>query len=169
PLRAGSDIIFLGALTNYVLQNNREFREYVVHYTNAGTILREDFKDTEDLGGLFSGWQEEKKEYNPETWLYEGASAKKAELPQPGHEGAEGGHGKDRGGEAGDLSERHTDPSLQHPRCVFQVLRRHFARYTPELVQSACGIPKDKFLEVADIYSAASGREKTAAICYAGG
>jgi formate dehydrogenase major subunit len=169
PLRAGTDIIFLGALINYVLLNNREFREYVVHYTNAGTILREDFKDTEDLGGLFSGWQDEQKEYNPETWLYEGAPTKKTELPHPGHHGSEGGHGKDRGGEAGDLSQHHADLSLQHPRCVFQILRKHFARYTPELVERACGIPKDKFLEVADIYSAASGPEKTAAICYAVG
>src|SRR5215468_4627024 len=59
PLRAGTDILFLGALINYVLQNHREFRDYVVHYTNAGTILRKDFKDTEELGGLFSGWQEQ--------------------------------------------------------------------------------------------------------------
>src|SRR5437762_4727243 len=169
PLRAGTDIIVLGALINYVLQNNREFREYVVHYTNAGTILREDFKDTEDLGGLFSGWQQEQQEYSPETWLYKGAPAKQSELPHPGHHEAGGGHGKDRGGEAGDLSERYTDPSLQHPRCVFQILKRHFARYTPELVESACGIPKNKFLEIADLYSAASGSEKTAAICYAVG
>jgi formate dehydrogenase major subunit len=169
PLRAGTDIIFLGALINYVLQNNREFREYVVHYTNAGTILREDFKDTEELGGLFSGWQEQQQEYNPETWLYEGAPAKKSELPHPGHGKAEGGHGKDRGGEAGDLSERHTDPSLRHPRCVFQVLKKHFARYTPELVESACGIRREKFLEIADLYAAASGPERTAAICYAVG
>src|SRR5579864_2912710 len=49
PLRAGSDIIFLGALIHYVLENSRDFREYVTHYTNAATILRGDFKDTEDL------------------------------------------------------------------------------------------------------------------------
>ncbi len=167
PLRAGTDIIFLGALINYVLQGGREFREYVVHYTNAATILREDFKDTEDLGGLFSGWVEESKQYSPETWLYEDASKKKTELP--GHDVASGGHGKDRGGEAGDLSEHHSDPTLQHPRCVFQVLKRHFARYTPELVESACGVPKEKFLKIADIYTFASGPEKTAAMCYAVG
>ena len=56
PLRAGTDIIFLGALINYTLTHDRYFREYVVHYTNAPIILREDFRDTEDLGGIFSGW-----------------------------------------------------------------------------------------------------------------
>src|SRR5215471_14192833 len=77
PLRAGSDIIFLGALIHYTIENEKYFREYVVHYTNASTILREDFKDTEDLGGLFSGFDEEKKKYDPESWLYAGAPPKK--------------------------------------------------------------------------------------------
>jgi formate dehydrogenase major subunit len=76
PLRAGSDIIFLGALVRHVLDEGKEFRDYVVHYTNAATILREDFRDTEDLDGLFSGWNEEKKKYDPESWLYQGAPAK---------------------------------------------------------------------------------------------
>ncbi|MGZ7080773.1 MAG: molybdopterin-dependent oxidoreductase, partial [Thermoanaerobaculia bacterium] len=61
------------------------------------------------------------------------------------------------------------DESMQDPRCVFQVLKRHFERYTPELVERACGIPKARFLEVADVFTSASGREKTAAICYAVG
>jgi anaerobic selenocysteine-containing dehydrogenase len=56
PLRAGSDILFLGGLINCVLENNKKFREYVVHYTNTATILRDDFRDTEDLEGYFSGW-----------------------------------------------------------------------------------------------------------------
>src|SRR5437868_11450503 len=76
PLRAGSDIIFLGGMINYVLANNKEFREYVVNYTNAATLLRDDFKDTEDLDGLFSGWDAEKKQYDPESWLYRGAPVK---------------------------------------------------------------------------------------------
>ena len=76
PLRAGSDILFLGALVHYVLENGKEFRDYVLAYTNASTILREDFRDTEDLDGLFSGWDEETKKYDPETWLYQGAPSK---------------------------------------------------------------------------------------------
>ena len=76
PLRAGSDILFLGGLINYVLKNDRIFREYVVHYTNAPTILRDEVRDTEDLAGLFSGWDAEKKKYDPESWLYESAPSK---------------------------------------------------------------------------------------------
>jgi formate dehydrogenase major subunit len=165
PLRAGSDIVFLGALINYTISNDRYFRDYVIPYTNAATILREDFRDTEDLGGLFSGWDAEKKTYDATTWLYEGAEPSK----QPGMDEKRGGHGKDRGGEAQNLHEPHRDETLQHPRCVFQVLKRHFARYTPEMVEQSCGIAKERFLEVANIFTSASGRDKTGAICYAVG
>jgi formate dehydrogenase major subunit len=169
PLRAGSDIVFLGGLIHYVLENQREFREYVVHYTNAATILRDDFKDTEDLDGFFSGWNAKENKYDPATWLYKGAPAKATKGDQPGHAEEGGGHGKDRGGEAQETSHLEYDQSLQHPRCVFQVLKRHFARYTPEMVERACGVPRALFLKVADTFSAASGPEQTAAICYAVG
>src|SRR5437899_3221647 len=119
PLRAGSDVAFLGGLIRYTIENERYFRDYVVHYTNGPTILRSDFKDTEDLGGLFSGW--DGKKYDPKTWLYEGAETK--------------------------------DSALQHPRCVFQVLKRHFSRYTPEMVEQICGVPKEHFLKIADIFT----------------
>jgi formate dehydrogenase major subunit len=168
PLRAGSDIVFLGAMINYTIANDRWFRDYVIPYTNAATILRDDFVDTEDLGGLFSGWDAEKKQYDPETWLYAGAT-KKSEGDQPGMQEHGGGHGKDRGGEAQNLDHPRRDETLQHPRCVFQVMKRHFARYTPQMVEQVCGIPAERFIEVADIFTAASGREKTAAICYAVG
>jgi formate dehydrogenase major subunit len=62
PIRAGSDIAFLGGLINYVLSNEKDFREYVVAYTNAPAILREDFVDTEDLDGLFSGFDAESRQ-----------------------------------------------------------------------------------------------------------
>ena len=168
PLRAGSDIIFLGALVHYVLENKKEFRDYVVNYTNASTILREDFRDTEDLDGFFSGWDAEKSKYDPETWLYRGAPGQQT-AEKAGHSEAGGGHGKDRGGEAGDVGQFESDPTLQHPRCVFQVLKRHFARYTPQMVEHYCGVPQDIFLKVADIFASASGTDKTAAICYAVG
>ena len=168
PLRAGSDIIFLGALVRYVLENGKEFRDYVVPYTNASTILREDFRDTDDLDGLFSGWNDKDKKYDPKSWFYQG-TPEKGDGSAPGHSEASGGHGKDRGGEAQDAAVYESDPSLQHPRCVFQVLKRHFARYTPEMVEKFCGVPQDVFLKVAEIFSSASGPEKTAAICYAVG
>jgi formate dehydrogenase major subunit len=168
PLRAGSDIIFLGAMINYVLTNNKEFREYVVNYTNAPTLLRDDFRDTEDLDGLFSGWDAEEKKYDPESWLYRGAPVKGGKT-KPGHAGAGGGHGKDRGGEAQEANKFEWDTSLENPRCVFQVLKRHFSRYTPEMVERYCGVPKDVFLKAAETFTSASGPEKTGAICYAVG
>ena len=169
PLRPGSDIILLGGLVRYVIENNRWFRDYVIHYTNAATILRDDVRDVEDLGGIFSGWDEENKAYTPDTWLYKNAplSAEGAERHHHGKEA--GGHAKDRGGEAGNLGRFERDSTLQHPRCVFQVLRRHFARYTPEFVERWTGVPQREFLRVAEAFTSASGPDKTAAICYAVG
>jgi formate dehydrogenase major subunit len=151
PLRAGSDLVFLGALIRYILEENRFFREYVVRYTNASVLLREDFQDTEELGGIFSG---------PETWRYAGEREEGSQ--DTGHRGEGQGTGRAS-------AEPPRDETLQHPRCVFQVLRRHFARYTPEMVEEACGIPRDAFLDVADVFTSASGPEKTAAIAYAVG
>jgi formate dehydrogenase major subunit len=172
PLRSGSDILFLGAVINYVLRNNKYFHEYVVHYTNAPKIIREDFRDTEDLGGFFSGWDAEQKKYNPESWLYQGSPQPKHAKglsTTPGHEDVEGGHGKDRGGEASDSAKFSEDLTLQHPRCVFQLLKKHFARYTPEMVEQYCGVPKDVFFKAANAFVEASGPDKTGAICYAVG
>ena len=168
PLRAGSDIIFLGAMVNFVLQNNRDFREYVTHYTNAATLLRDDFRDTEDLDGFFSGWNAEKQKYDPETWFYRGSPSQGGEQ-KPGHSEAAGGHGKDRGGEAQDAAKFEADLSLQDPRCVFQVLKKHFSRYTPEMVERYCGISREVFLKTTETFISASGPEKTGAICYAVG
>lgn len=171
PLRAGSDIAFLGGIIHYVLENNKDFREYVVAYTNASAIVREDFQDTENLDGFFSGWDEKKQAYDPASWLYEhqdGASKEDGGGGQA-HAEASGGHGKDRGGEVGDPALGEHDPTLQHPRCVYQILKRHFSRYTPEMVERCCGVAQDVFLRCAEIFASASGPEKTAAICYAVG
>lgn len=167
PLRAGTDILFLGALIHYVLENNRWFRDYVVHYTNAPMIVREEFRDTEDLGGLFSGWDAEKRKYDPESWLYEDEPTGEREHAA-GQVSSGGGHGQ-RGGEAGYANVHRSDPTLEHPRCVFQILKRHFSRYTPEMVEQHCGVPRAVFLKVADTFTSASGPERTAAICYAVG
>ena len=141
PIRAGGDIAFLGGLVRHIIENNLFFRDYVVHYTNASCILREDFRDTEEgATGFFSGWNGKQRAYDKETWLYEGDH---------------------------DLSFPERDLTLQHPRCVFQTLRRHFARYTPEMVEKICGISPALFQKVADALVAASGPDKTAAICYA--
>jgi len=141
PMRAGGDIAFLGGIIRHILENNLFFRDYVVHFTNASCVLREDFRDTEEgAAGFFSGWDEKKRFYDKETWSYDGHP---------------------------DLSFPERDLTLQHPRCVFQSLRRHFARYTPEMVQKICGVSPALFHKVADALVAASGPDKTAAICYA--
>src|SRR5690242_8634660 len=178
PLRAGTDILFLGGLINYVLQNEKYFREYVTHYTNAPVIINDKFQDTEDLSGIFSGFNAEEKEYDPATWLYAGSEIKGADTgathaaSSGGHalRGTPGGgHGHDRGGEVGKESEHQDDRTLQNPRCVFQLLKKHFARYTPEMIERYCGIPQDVFLKAAEAFANASGPDKTAAICYAVG
>jgi formate dehydrogenase major subunit len=166
PLRAGSDIVFLGALVNHVLQKELFFRDYVVAYTNAPAIISEEFRDTEDLGGLFSGWDANARVYSPESWAYEGATRKDQDT---GHDDARGGHEKDGGGKPANARPAKLDPTLTHPRCVFQLLKRHYARYTPEMVEAACGVPAEAFLRVAETFCRASGPEKTAAICYAVG
>ena len=168
PLRAGSDILFLGGLIHYALENELYFRDYVVNYTNAAVIIPEDFKDTEDLDGVFSGWNDEKKSYDPKTWIYEGAAPHGTSTTQhTARTDAHGGHAQHGQNLTPDLAATSTIPRCNIPRCVFQLLRKHFARYTPEMVEHYCGVSKDAFLHAAKTYCTASGPEKTGAICYA--
>ena len=169
PIRAGSDIAFLGGIVNYILENGREFREYVQAYTNARTIVSDDFRDTEDLDGIFSGLDPESGEYERESWQYKGmeaaASAGERDMGEAEGEQAHGAHGGElEGGEP-----PHEDPTLEDPRCVFQLLKKHYRRYTPEMVERICGVPKETFLEVAEALCENSGRERTSAFAYAVG
>nr|MBA2599127.1 molybdopterin-dependent oxidoreductase [Actinomycetota bacterium] len=148
PIRAGSDIAFLGGIVRYIIENERYFEEYVVNYTNAPIIIEDDFADTEDLDGLFSGWNAEKGGYDIASWQYRGTTVTSA----AGNLEAIADIGQAQAGEGeptAPAGAEKTDPTLQHPRCVFQVLKRHFARYTPEMVEEICGIPPDLFLKVA--------------------
>jgi formate dehydrogenase major subunit len=171
PIRVGTDIAFLGGLINHVLQGDHWFREYVEAYTNASTIVDEGYEDSEDLDGVFVGWDEESKSYDPSHWGYEGmepqaAAGERGQASQArGGERSHGAHGA--GLEHGEPPE--TDPTLQHPRCVFQVLKRHFARYTPEYVEAECGISRAQFARVADAVVRNSGRERTTAWVYSVG
>jgi formate dehydrogenase major subunit len=142
PIRAGSDIVFLGALIRYIIETNSYFHDYVVAYTNAATLIREDYKDTEDLEGVFSG-------YDAETGTYTDQSSWQYQHDDQGHP--------------------LTDPTLQHPQCVLQIMRRHFARYTAEMVEQVCGVPREQFELVARTLIENSGRERTTALCYAVG
>ncbi|NYH80553.1 formate dehydrogenase major subunit [Actinopolyspora biskrensis] len=182
PLRAGSDVAFLGGLINHVLSGEHYFRDYVVNYTNAPMIVGEEFVDTEDLDGLFSGFAE--GGYDTTSWHYEGsrvnASAGERDRWDElfGEQGPEHPSGREtptggpeRAGSGGPVYRGipETDPTLNHPRCVFQILKRHFARYTPEFVEQACGVEPGRFREVAEALVANSGPERTSAFAYAVG
>jgi len=180
PIRSGSDIAFLGGLINYVIHSDRWntdpfFKEYAVHYTNLATIINPDYKDTEEMEGVFSGLLAYKEpdfwpfngflgRYDNATWQYERG-------PKPAGP-ATADVIKNRGSFDDVLKSLRkgtakTDPTLQHPRCVFQLLKKHYSRYTPEMVEQICGSPKDKFLKVAQLLLENSGRDRTSAFAYA--
>ena len=163
PIRAGSDIAFLGAIVRYVIENERYFKEYVVNYTNAPAIINKDFRDTDELDGLFSGWNREKGQYEVESWAYEGVDV------APAAGAREMFTGEPRSERGTQMAAERNDFTLQDPHCVFQILRRHYARYTPEMVEEVCGIPRETFLKVARTLCDNSGRERTSAFCYAVG
>jgi formate dehydrogenase major subunit len=166
PLRAGSDIVFLGALINHVITTDSWFKDYVVNYTNASAIINEDFEDTEDLDGLFSGWDGENGKYDIKSWQYEGVDDV---VPAAGHKEIFASPGAGRGPRGKKILSASHDPTLQHPRCVFQIVKRHFSRYTPELVEETCGVPRALFAKVAHAICANSGRERTTAFAYSVG
>ncbi len=171
PLRSGSDIVFLGAIVNHVLTNELDFRDYVVNYTNAATLVSEDFQDTEDLDGLFSGYDDEKRSYDPTSWQYAGQpeSARTGGTDTDTTRDVEGQHQMGAAGPPIEHADVERDPTLQHPRCVYQVLKRHFARYTPELVEEVCGVPRETWQQVAEAWIGNSGRERTTALVYSVG
>jgi formate dehydrogenase major subunit len=176
PLRAGSDIAFLGGIINYVLSNDLWFRDYVLAYTNATTVIVDDYQDTEDLGGLFSGLHRDLNAYENDNWQYEGVE-RRSDEHQDEEEYRErleaikrAGHAESHGsGGAGMRGAPEHDPTLRHPRCVLNLLRRHYARYTPEMVQRTCGVPPELFEKVCRAVTANSGRERTTAFVYAVG
>lgn len=250
PIRAGSDIVLLGALINHIIGNDLWFKEYVLAYTNAATIVSEEFRDTEDLDGLFSGYDADTGTYDPSSWAYRtakrtpdaratealdmagrgagptsesGAGERtapddgtgKGETPDHGtgegetpgarestaqsndsqgsaaRDGASADAGADElqtspgmgdqygsGGPAaydatrGDgtpTDEILTDETLQNPFTVFQILKRHFSRYTPEMVREVCGIAEADFDYLARSITENSGRDRTTCFAYAVG
>jgi len=169
PLRAGTDIAFLGGVINHILANDLDFREYVVAYTNASFLVDERFADTDDLDGLFSGFDPRTRTYDTASWHYESHAPEQQDGGRGKEQSAAYQHGS--GGPvletgAGEIAH---DPTLEHPRCVFQILKRHFARYTPEAVAEICGVPVERFRRVCDAWTSNSGRERTAALVYSVG
>jgi formate dehydrogenase major subunit len=131
-IRAGSDIAFLGGVINYAIQNNRIAKDYLVNFTNAAFIVKPGFQLPGDTDGVFSGLDVKTQTYDKSTWNYAGTGATDAaHLP-------------------GNVE---YDLSLQKPNCVFQLLKKHYSRYTPEMVERITGIPREQFLKAADLYT----------------
>ena len=165
PLRSGSDIAFLGGIIRYLLEEDRWFRPYAMAFTNIAHIIEDGYVDPETNGGLFSGFDAASETYDPATWQYEGKTVPAAI--------AERRTGAEQAGPDDDQSMADgapaTDPSLEHPRSVYQILKRHYARYTPEMVERVCGTPRDTFVKLCQALADNSGPERTATICYAVG
>ena len=140
--RAGGDIVFLGAIIRHLLETRTYFHDYVLHYTNAAMLIRADYQDAEEADGLFSG-------YNPDTNMYEDQDSWDYQRDERGWP--------------------LMDMTLQDPQCVFQIMRRHFARYTPEMVENVCGVSREQWMQVVQALVENSGRERTTALCYAVG
>lgn len=166
PLRAGTDTAFLGGVIHHILEHDLWFKEFALAYTNLATIIEDEYQGAEELDGVFSGWNPETKSHKIASWQYAGMAY---------HATTAEHYSQTEESELQDKVERMRegpppqDPTLQHPKCVYQIMRRHYARYTPEMVERVTGCPKDTFLKVADALCRNSGREKTGTICYAVG
>ena len=153
PLRSGTDIVFLGGLINYVIQNKLYNEAYVKAFTNALTLVNADFKGPADLDGYFSGFNKDTKAYDGATWQYQTEKVK----------------AKDVSGNDVEVSVPKQAASLDDPNSVFALLKKHYARYTPEIVERVCGTPKDTFLQVAQAFAATGAPDKSGTILYAMG
>src|SRR5215469_15246690 len=136
-IRPGTDIAFLGGLVNYAIENNRIAKDYLINYTNAAFVVKEGFKLPDD--GLFSGFDPGKKSYDKSTWNYEGT----------------GGNGSNPSNASSPLLPANVayDLTLENPRSVFQLLKKQYSRYTPEMVERITGIPRAQFLKAADLFT----------------
>jgi len=137
PIRPGTDIAFLNGLIRHALNTGRFHEEYVRIHTNGPYVINEKY-DFKD--GLFSGFDGSKGEYDKNAWQYE---------PDP------------------KTSAYMVDKEMKNPRCVFQLLKKHVERYTPEMVERICGTPKDQFLKVADVVTSTGNAARAGTIMYA--
>jgi formate dehydrogenase major subunit len=178
-IRAGSDIAMLGGMVRYAIENDRIAKDYLVNYTNAAFIVKEGFKLPED--GLYSGFDPATKTYDKSTWNYEDGND--AGGVAPAAHAAAGSPPKSAGMTLGQAATTPTplpplpakvayDLTLQHPRCVYQLLKQQYSRYTPEMVERITGIQKDQFLKAADLFTSVrkdGDLKKVATIMYAVG
>lgn len=141
PIRPGTDIVFIGGLIKYIIDNNFYFKDYIINYTDASFLVDPNFKLPDELDGVFSGYDEKTRKYDRTTWKYQ---LDESGIPKK-------------------------DPTLQNPNCVFQLLKRHYTKYTIDTVSNICGSPKDKVEECYKILASTGKPDKVATVCYAMG
>jgi formate dehydrogenase major subunit len=167
-IRAGADIAFLGGLINYALQNDRYAKDYLLNYTNASFLIKDGFKLPED--GLYSGFDETSKTYDRATWNYQESSDQSGKpAPEKAAKPAVAGAPPVPAALPPNVA---YDLTLQNPQCVLQLLKKHYSRYTPEMVERITGISKDQFLKAADLFTSIrkdGATKKVATIIYAVG
>ncbi|MGC2772098.1 MAG: molybdopterin-dependent oxidoreductase, partial [Candidatus Sulfotelmatobacter sp.] len=168
-IRAGTDIAFLGGVIRYAIENNRIAKEYLVNYTNAAFIVKEGFKLPED--GLYSGFNEASGSYDKTTWNYEegGDFSGKTDAATSAH-ATSASHPATPAPPPALPPNVAYDLTLQHPRCVFQLMKHQYSRYTPETVERITGIPKDQYLKAVDLFTSIrkdGDMKKVATIIYA--
>lgn len=139
-LRSGTDIAFVGGMINYALQNDRINHEFVRHYTNATVLINPEY-GFDEVEGLFAGYDPEKRAYDSSKWRYE--------LDEQG------------------IPKR--DMTMQDPRCVFQLLKKHFSRYTIDRVCSITGSPKEDYRKICDVYTSTWAPDRVGTWLYAMG
>src|SRR5205085_445187 len=155
-IRVGTDVAYFGGLINYVLQNNLYHDEYVKNYTNASFLVKKEygFKD-----GLFSGYDAANRKYDITSWGYQVDDAATA--------AATANAGLPTNGAANSIAKR--DMTLQDPQTVFQLMKQHYSRYTPDMVSRITGIPQDQFMRIAKLVGQMGAPDKVMTIVYAVG
>ena len=148
-IRAGSDIAFLGGLIHYAIENQRVAKEYLANFTNAAFVVKDGFKLPED--GLYSGFNPATQAYDKSTWNYEGTGGGSSAVA-PYNVGSPT-TGTPTAPAPTLPANVDSDTSLENPRCVYQLLKQQYSRYTPEMVERITGIPKDQFLKAADLFT----------------
>jgi len=173
-IRAGTDIAFLGGVIHHAIETNRIAKDYLLNYTNAAFLIHSDFKLPADTDGVFSGFDAKTQSYDKVTWNYQGTGSGAGKDAAQGY--ALGAAAHPPSGAAPPpppLPEKISfDLSLQNPNCVFQLLKKHYSRYTPEMVARITGIPKEQFVKAADLFTSVrkdGDMKKVATIIYAVG
>lgn len=164
-IRPGTDIAFYGGLINYILSNDLWQHEYVLNYTNAACLLREDY-EFDPESGLFSGWDPETKRYSDETWGYDYDQVAKWDTSETGAYAWVNKPGTPKF-KTPDLEVLKRDLSLTDPRCVINVMKRHYARYTPELVAKVTGMDPEVMMKIWQVYASTGRPDRSGSILYA--